>query len=376
MVRRAPLVPRHRHRYGRHDPSRVAVNTEFWSGRRVLITGHTGFKGAWLAGLLLEQGAMVSGLALDAGQPGTYADTGLDGRVRSTIGDIRDQKVVRAVLDEQQPEVVLHLAAQALVRRSYTEPVGTFDTNVTGTAVVLHEAATTPSVRVVLVVTSDKVYANDGSGRPFPEDDRLGGGDPYSASKSAAELVVASWQYQLRDIDGPVVVAARAGNVIGGGDHAADRLLPDLFRAVRGGTPLEVRQPDAVRPWQFVLEPVAGYLAYIEAAWADPSAVPPALNLGPGIEACWPVHQVVDAVVGQLGEGTWVHVHPGAAQPEASLLLLDASLAAATIGWRPVLDLHTALAWTAEWARSERAGSSLPDLMTDQINRFQELTAR
>lgn len=347
----------------------------FWSGRRVLVTGHTGFKGAWLAALLVEQGAIVSGLALEPLQPGTYADSGLDARVRSTIGDIRDPATVRAVLDDAQPEIVLHLAAQALVRRSYADPVETFDVNVTGTAVVLHEAAATPSVRVVLVVTSDKVYANDGLGRPFVEADRLGGGDPYSASKSAAEMVVASWQYQRRD-RGPVVVAARAGNVIGGGDHAEDRLLPDLFRAVRADATLEVRHPESVRPWQFVLEPVAGYLAYAEAAWAGAEAVPPALNFGPGIDACWPVRTVVDEVIARLGLGTWVHIEPDAAQPEASLLLLDASLAAETIGWVPVLDLPTALSWTAEWDEAERQGRPLADLMSDQIHRYQELTAR
>lgn len=348
----------------------------FWSGRRVLITGHTGFKGAWLAAVLLERGAIVSGLALAPEQPGTYADTGLDRRVRSTIGDIRDPAVVRSVLDEENPEVVFHLAAQALVRRGYLDPVGTFDVNVTGTAVVLHEAAATASVRVVLAVTSDKVYANDGQGRPFVEADRLGGGDPYSASKSAAEMVIASWQYQGKDGEGPVVVAARAGNVIGGGDHAEDRLLPDLFRSVRVGGTLEVRHPGSVRPWQFVLEPVAGYLAYAEAAWAGAEAAPPALNFGPGIEACWPVHQVVDAVIADLGRGAWAHVDPGTAQPEASLLRLDASLATATLGWTMVLDLPEALRWTAEWDVAERRGQPLDQLMTDQIRRYQELAAR
>lgn len=346
-----------------------------WAGRRVLVTGHTGFKGAWLCALLRHHGAEVAGYALAPTDPSAYLAAGLDADVDGTIGDIRDGEALRRVLARFRPEVVLHLAAQALVRRSYADPVETFDVNVTGTAMVLHEATSADSVQVVLVVTSDKVYANDGSGGAFREGDRLGGGDPYSASKSAAELVAASWQHRRRVTGGAAVVVARAGNVIGGGDHAEDRLLPDLFRAIDAGRPLEVRHPDAVRPWQFVLEPLVGYLALAEAAWQGGPDVPPALNLGPGPEDCWPVHRVLDHVIAEVGEGSWRVSGGRADEPEAGLLRLDSSLATERLGWAPVLDLPAALAWTAAWHRTATAGGDLAALMTEQIARHRATSA-
>jgi CDP-glucose 4,6-dehydratase len=344
----------------------------FWEGRRVLVTGHTGFKGAWLVALLHSMGAEVSGLALAPTARSAYDAIGGDQLVCSTLGDIRDRAVLRRVLDRHRPEVILHLAAQALVRQSYADPVETFDVNVVGTAALLHEARATPSVRVALVVTSDKVYANDGRGRPFVESDPLGGGDPYSASKAAAEMVVGSWQH--RPTEGQIVVAARAGNVIGGGDRAADRLLPDVYRAVESGASIQVRNPDAVRPWQFVIEPIVGYLAYVEAAWDDPDAAPPALNFGPGPDACWPVRRVVDAVTADLGVDGWqVAADAAGDQPEAAVLQLDSTLAATSIGWRPRLDLPTALAWTTAWHRAEQSGEPLHALMASQLARYGEL---
>ncbi|MCU1496686.1 MAG: CDP-glucose 4,6-dehydratase [Acidimicrobiales bacterium] len=351
----------------------MTLSRAFWADRRVLVTGHTGFKGAWLAALLRSLGAEVSGLALESDARSAYGAIDGDSFVRSTIGDIRDRATVQGVFREQRPEVVLHLAAQALVRRSYAEPVETFDVNVVGTAAVLDAAVASPGVRVVVVVTSDKVYANDGSGRPFIETDRLGGGDPYSASKSAAEMVVGSWQHRLGTVDGPAVVAARAGNVIGGGDQAADRLLPDIFRAVEADRPVEIRNPDAVRPWQFVVEPVAGYLAYAEAAWNDRAATPPALNFGPGEDSCWPVRRVVDAVTSELGIEGWCPAPGAVGEPEATLLRLDSSLATRSLGWRPVLPLATALRWTVDWYRAERAGEPLADLVSTQLDRYQGL---
>lgn len=347
----------------------------FWAGRRVLVTGHTGFKGAWLVALLHSMGAEVSGLALAPTARSAYDAIGGDRLVRSTLGDIRDRAVLRRVLDQHRPEVVFHLAAQALVRQSYADPVETFDVNVVGTAALLHEATATSSVRVALVVTSDKVYANDGKGRPFVETDPLGGGDPYSASKSAAEMVASSWQHR-HTAGRAVVVVARAGNVIGGGDRAADRLLPDVYRAIEAQVPVEVRHPDAVRPWQFVIEPVVGYLAYVEAAWHDPDAVPPALNFGPDQDACWPVRRVVDAVTADLGVDGW-RLAAGARrdEPEAAVLQLDSTLAAATIGWRPRLDLPTALAWTTAWHRAEQSGEPLDALVANQLTRYGDLAS-
>lgn len=353
----------------------------FWSGKRVLVTGDTGFKGSWLTLLLRSAGAEVHGLSLTP-QPGaTYDRLGLAAVGATTIADIRDRDRVAAVLADVRPDVVFHLAAQALVRASYADPGETFDVNVTGTAMVLAEsAAAASSVQVVLVVTSDKVYANDGSGRAFVESDRLGGGDPYSASKAAAEMVVASWRHSFPT--GPTVVSARAGNVIGGGDQAADRLLPDLFRAMTDGRPLVVRNPASVRPWQFVLEPLAGYLAFAEAAWAGRAAsagrpeVPAALNFGPDPSSFRDVGEVVELVLARAGRGSWHHQPDPDGGPEAATLVLDSGEAQRTLGWSPILDLETALAWTLAWWEAEQAGASLVELASAQVSGYCERMAR
>ena len=266
------------------------IDEDVWQGRRVLVTGHTGFKGAWLAAVLHRLGARVFGYALapehaggafDQLDPSTFA--------MSEFADIRASDRLGQFIETTRPEIVFHLAAQSLVRRSFTEPVATFDVNVLGTARLLDEVSPCPSVRTVVVVTSDKVYANDGVGRPFREGDPLGGGDPYSASKAAAELVVRSWRQSFSPREGFTAVTARAGNVIGGGDLAADRLVPDFFRSLEAGAPLEVRHPGSVRPWQFVLEPIFGYLALAAAAWRQPDSVPDAVNFGPDLDGCWTV---------------------------------------------------------------------------------------
>jgi CDP-glucose 4,6-dehydratase len=351
----------------------MSAPTEFWSGRRVLITGHTGFKGAWLALLLRSLGAEVSGLALPPDPRGAFERLvpALALGERSHFGDIRDRSFVDSVMAERQPEVVFHLAAQALVRRSFVDPAETFAVNVTGPAVVLAAAAAAGSVRVVVAVTSDKVYANDGSGRVFVESDRLGGGDPYSASKAAAELVVDSWRHSFGG--DPVVVSARAGNVIGGGDQAPDRLIPDLFRALEAGRPLVLRHPASVRPWQFVLEPLAGYVIYAAAAWADRATVPAALNFGPGPASSWSVADVVEALLRRAGRGDWEQANETTGGPEATTLTLDSSLAGRALGWKPVLDLDTALDWTMAWWQAEQAGTDLAEVASEQIARYREM---
>lgn len=324
------------------------MDEEVWQGRKVLVTGHTGFKGAWLAAVLRGIGAHVFGYSLapehaggafDHLDPSTFA--------RSEIADIRASDRLGQFIEACRPEIVFHLAAQSLVRRSFAEPVATFDVNVLGTARLLDEVARCPSVRTVVVVTSDKVYANDGEGRPFREGDPLGGSDPYSASKAAAELVVRSWRQSFSNREGFAVVTGRAGNVIGGGDMAIDRLVPDFFRALEAGAPLEVRQPGSVRPWQFVLEPLFGYLALAAAAWREPDSVPDAVNFGPDLDGCWTVEEVVDALVERCGRGTWTH-RPSS-EPEASVLRLDAALARERLGWSSQLTVATALDWTADW---------------------------
>lgn len=339
-----------------------------WAGRRVLVTGHTGFKGAWLSLWLDRLGAEVTGLALPPeDRHGAFTAMG-PGRGRSVIADLRDRAAVAAVVHEARPEVMFHLGAQALVRRGYADPCGTFATNVSGTAHVL-EAAIAAGARAIVVVTSDKVYANDGRGRSFVETDRLGGDDPYSASKACAELVVASWRSVA---PGTPMSTARAGNVIGGGDTAADRLLPDVARALATGRPVRLRHPEAVRPWQFVLEPLYGYLLLGSCLLADPAHAPLAVNFGPPPASCQPVQQVVDRVIELAGGGT-SEVSAELGPPETAALRLDASEAARSLGWRPALDLDTALAWTVEWWDRSRTGGDLRALACDQVERYEAL---
>jgi CDP-glucose 4,6-dehydratase len=332
-------------------PWRVCVDLSFWKGRRVLVTGHTGFKGAWLALWLERLGAEVSGLSLPAERPTeAYPSMAPWAALDESMVDIRDPEAVHVAVKRHNPEVVLHLAAQALVRRSYRDPVGTYETNVMGTVHLLKAVAATPSVRAAVVVTSDKVYANDNAGRAFREDDRLGHTDPYSNSKACAELVV----------------TARAGNVIGGGDEAEDRLLPDVRRSVQAAEPVPIRYPDAVRPWQHVIEPVSGYLALAEALMTQPVATPHAVNFGPGPSSCRPVREVVERVLEAWGTGSWTHVR--SPQPaEAALLELDSTLAARSLGWKPRLDLDEALTWTAEWWRAQEEGHDMRSFSTSQL---------
>jgi CDP-glucose 4,6-dehydratase len=344
----------------------------FWRGRRVLVTGHTGFKGAWLTLWLEKMGAEVSGLALaPEGDRPLYARLAATLRVKSHIVDLRDADGVAGVVAAEQPEIILHLAAQALVRRSYAQPAETYAVNVDGTINVLEAARRAPGVRAVLVVTSDKVYANNESGRRFIESDPLGGKDPYSNSKACVELVAQSWRASFLKAAGIACVTARAGNVIGGGDVAADRLIPDFFRALDSNQTLKLRNPASTRPWQHVLEPIAGYLRYAEAMVAGAGGLPEALNFGPDADSEWTVARVVDGLTAHLGMGGWTQDgDPGPA--EAKTLALDASLAGDSLGWRPALDLPTALAWTADYWLAARAGRDIRQFCLSQIEAYRE----
>ena len=341
----------------------------FWRGKRVLLTGHTGFKGAWLGHWLARLGASVSGLALAPDtEPSLFRQSGLEARLTSRLGDIRDLDIVRRSVAAARPEIVLHLAAQALVRRSYADPIGTFATNVQGTAHVLEACRGVDGLRVIVSVTSDKCYQERAHAAPYREDDPLGGGDPYSTSKAGAELVTASWRRAFfATATPPVAVAtARAGNVIGGGDWSADRLIPDCVRAFAAGKPVELRNPRAVRPWQHVLEPLSGYLVLAERLWTDASAAE-GWNFGPVDGDALPVSAVVERVATRWGGGAAWTVQPGEHPHEAAELRLDSTKARTRLGWAPRLGIEQALDWTIDWYRRSAAGESAAALIEAQL---------
>jgi CDP-glucose 4,6-dehydratase len=330
----------------------LSFDPRFWSNRRVLLTGHTGFKGSWLALWLAGLGARVTGLSL----PPPHTDPSLfdlcvRGHCRDVFGDIAEPALVARTLADCEPEIVIHMAAQALVRPSYADPLRTYATNVMGTANLLQAVRSTASVRAVVVVTSDKVYENDGSGRPFTEDDRLGGHDPYSNSKACAELVTDSFRRCFFD-GGCRVATARAGNVIGGGDWSPFRVVHDIVRAYEAGSPVALRYPQAVRPWQHVLDPLAGYLMLAQAIVADPNGAPAALNFAPDTHSFRSVAELVQAFSARWGGRPGWRLDTGEHPHEASLLTLDATRARAILGWRPVLSFDEALTWTADWYRA------------------------
>ena len=345
------------------------LRREFWRDRPVFLTGHTGFKGGWLATWLLSLGARVTGYALAPDTtPSYFARCGLADRLTSRLGDVTDAAALGSALAVARPSVVFHLAAQSLVRRSYREPVETFATNVLGTAHVLEAVRRTPSVEAVVVVTSDKCYDNRERPEGYREDEPLGGRDPYSASKAAAELVTSAYRRSFFTT-GARVATARAGNVIGGGDWTEDRLLPDAMRALARGETVRVRNPSAVRPWQHVLEPLGGYLTLAERL-VESAEFATAFNFGPRDDDAVPVAALVELVLGLWGDGRWEAVSETGAPHEAGLLRLDWSRARQRLGWRPVLTLKEAAELTVAWYRAAEASTSaaaLYDLGAEQI---------
>jgi CDP-glucose 4,6-dehydratase len=348
-----------------------------WRGRRVFLTGHTGFKGGWLALWLARRGAQMRGYALD---PPTERNLFTQARVGRVVEDVRGDILDRARLEqgmqEFAPEVVFHLAAQPLVRRSYADPLGTYTTNVMGTAHLLEAARTTPSVRAVVVVTTDKCYENREQEQPYRETDALGGHDPYSSSKACAEIVSAAYRssffsVERREGERIALATARAGNVIGGGDWSEDRLIPDLIRGFHKGEPVRIRRPQAIRPWQHVLEPLHGYLLLAERLLAGDASVAAAFNFGPRDEDAWTVGQVATFVAREWGSGAaWVR-DADASVHEAGTLRLDASKAQTALGWRPRLTIETALAWTVEWYRAWQDGEDLWEKTISQIAAYE-----
>jgi CDP-glucose 4,6-dehydratase len=346
----------------------------FWSGKRILLTGHTGFTGGWTALWLAGMGAKITGFALGPNtEPALFVLGHVERDLESIIGDLRNPSAVAAAVDTANPQIVIHLAAQALVRRSIQEPVETFATNVQGTTHLLDALRGRCGLEVVLVVTSDKVYANDELGRAFVETDRLGGKDPYSASKAATEIVTQAYAQSYFDKAGLPVATARSGNIIGGGDFAPDRLVPDVIRAIRLGKKLVLRHPEATRPWQHVLDCVAGYLLFIEAL-AGGRTAPRALNFGSDPSDSVTVATLAEAVFAALGQKPfWEHV-PVSGSIEMKALTLDTSLARARLGWQDRLAGRTGISWTADWYRAYVAGEDPRSVTLGQIAAYRDLS--
>ncbi len=352
-----------------------APDRGFWSSQRVFLTGHTGFKGAWMSLWLGRLGARVFGYALPPDQtPSLYCEVGPVAGLASTLADISDRGALTAAVRAARPTVAIHMAAQPLVRQSYLLPAETFATNVMGTVHLLEALRDERELRAVLVVTTDKVYANAGEGRVFVESDPLGGGDPYSASKAAAEIVAAAYGASFFRDRGIAVCTARAGNVIGGGDWSADRVVPDIWRALRSGGAVELRHPHATRPWQHVLDSLAGYIAYLERMALDAAQAPAALNFGPSAEAGQvTVSELAELFGEQFGTSrSWVPA-PAAGPREMETLALDAGAAGRRLNWRPRLSTRDAVAWTARWYRRFAAGEDAGGLCRGQIEAFEAL---
>ncbi|OFW07757.1 MAG: CDP-glucose 4,6-dehydratase [Acidobacteria bacterium RIFCSPLOWO2_02_FULL_59_13] len=350
----------------------MELNASAWRGRRVLITGHTGFKGSWLALWLAELGAQVTGFSLPPPtRPSLFELAKVAGRVRHIEGDIRDDASLKQACTLAEPEVVFHMAAQSLVRESYRNPVETFQTNLLGTVNVLEACRSLPFLRGVLVVTSDKCYENHEGGKAYSEGDPLGGRDPYSSSKACAEIASAAYRQSFfSGTAAPLIATARAGNVIGGGDYAADRLIPDLVRAASKGERLVVRNPRAVRPWQHVLEPLAGYLQLADRLCANDRPFAEGWNFGPDVGDARPVEWVLERALKLFGLPPSWDLHPDPAFPEAGMLTLDSSKARNRLGWRPRLRIDQALAWTMDWYGKCRDGANPETLTLQQIRQY------
>lgn len=357
----------------------VVIQPAFWLGKRVLITGHTGFKGSWLALWLHSLGAKVFGYALDPPtEPNLFSLAHVGDSVSSTHGDIRDIAGLRAVAQDAQPQIIFHLAAQSIVRTSYTEPVETYTTNIIGTVNLLEVMRSCNDLRAAVIVTSDKCYENREWLWGYRENEPLGGRDPYSSSKACAELVTSAYHASFFNTkihgSGVGIATARAGNVIGGGDWTKDRLIPDIMRAIIASKPVIIRNPLAIRPWQHVLEPLAGYLLLAERLWDSGKDFSGGWNFGPADQDVRPVHWIADRLIDQWG-GRIEYSKEGEQPHEANYLKLDSAKARAKLGWNPRWDIDIALDAITSWYKAYQAKKDMETVVLNQISEYLESPA-
>lgn len=341
-----------------------------WTGKRVLITGHSGFKGGWLSLMLHKEGARLTGLSLrPETDPNLYTVAKVGDCVETWFADIRSTDKVQEIFRTVKPEVVFHLAAQALVRRSYADPVGTIETNVIGTVNILEAARNCPSVQVLINVTSDKCYENRNVVWPYREYDPMGGSDPYSGSKGCAELVANAYRRSFFSGGDKKLVSVRAGNVVGGGDWSQDRLVPDCVRAFSRKEKVLVRNPKSLRPWQHVLEPLSGYVMVAEKLLSN-VPVEPAYNFGPSVDDAHSVAELVDTMAQCWGGDASWSLDSRPSPPESKLLLLDSTLARTDLSWQPRLDVKRCIEWTVDWYQRQLHGEDMQAFTTRQIEEY------
>ena len=354
------------------DMESVAEISSFYNNKRVFITGHTGFKGTWLTRILLQFGADITGYSLEPPtNPSLFERTGTKTQIHSIIGDIRDKENLTAAMQKAQPDIVLHLAAQSIVRTSYKEPVLTYETNVMGTVNILESIRSVKSVKSIVNITTDKVYLNKERTVGYQEDEKLCGYDPYSNSKSCSELVTYSYKNSFfADKNAPAISTARSGNVIGGGDYAIDRIIPDCIRAVEQGFPIVLRNPNSIRPYQHVLECLRGYLILAQKQYLN-KTIAGAYNFGPDDESCVTTGDLATLFCGEWGDGAkWITLQDENAPHEATFLKLDNTKAKTVLGWFPKCDINTSITKIIEWEKAVNRGMSPQKITDDQIKKY------